>query len=113
MNFRRHSADFIKLLLGLVQAPAVAEFILATVIYSITTTVYSLRRFNENLQGEISSVVFVLSAIGGLWLNCDLQTIVLCVFPWAIIVALLLSSGLHSITWISRYSADLKVYEYS
>jgi hypothetical protein len=86
---------------------------LATVIYSITTAVYSLRRHNESLQGEISSVVFMLSAAGALWLNYDLQTIVLCIFPWTIIVALLLSSGLHSITWISKYSADLKTYENS
>jgi hypothetical protein len=87
---------------------------MASMVYSIATTMYARKRQQEQFQGQILSVAMVCSAVLAMYLDCELQTAVLGIASWALIVALLLSSATHAITqraWrISRWNTYSPLY---
>jgi cyclophilin family peptidyl-prolyl cis-trans isomerase len=84
--------------------PSLTEFVLAISAYSIAVVVYSQRHRRNHWQDHIVLFAISTSTLSGLGLGYDLQTTVLSIVSWAVMVALLVSSIGHEVARLASKS---------
>lgn len=86
--------------------PSHSEFAAAVGLYFFSTTWYSHRLGNERFRELLLAVMSLLGVSVGIALGLDIQSIMLFVISWTIVIALLTSTSIHK-TLLSARKYDL------
>lgn len=87
------------LLPGYMQRPSHTTFAIAFTLYFLTTVLYSCRQHEGTCQGQTIAMAMITTIGLGLKMCLPLQSIVLSLGSWILIIALLLSRGLEVLVW--------------
>lgn len=96
--------------------PNLAEFVLSMITYATTVVIYARGRCSDRWQGRILSTAILGSTMLGISLGYDLQTTILGIVTWIVVVVLILSAIAHELLSIpcrdrEQYWSDLKIDE--
>jgi hypothetical protein len=93
-----------------------AEFVISMITYAAAVVIYAQRRCDDRWQGRILSTALLGSTILGISLGYDLQTTILGIVTWVMLVVLTLSTIVHELLSIfgrdrQQYWSELRVDE--
>ncbi|KAF1345080.1 hypothetical protein BDV97DRAFT_401698 [Delphinella strobiligena] len=89
----------VTLLPDFMQHPSHTTFAIAFTLYFLTTVFYSWRQHEGTCQGQMIAIALIVTIGLGLKMGLSLQSIVLSLGSWILIIALLLSRGLDVVVW--------------